>query len=540
MTLQELTNSVTILLTRVGSNRVSAAEVLEAVLKVIAYFASEIADIIPEWTATANFKLDGTEAGKFCTRADTNGKKRIFETKVDNNLNHLPPTDPLVTENDYWKEVSASASAAIPEWAAGVFGPGLVIVFHNHSVDGRGLYVLLDPVRPFNSTNIETEITAGKWERIGAAGGSFVPTTRTVNGHALSADVTVTKGDVGLGNADNTSDVNKPVSTAQQAALDEKLDIVDYNDRYKGKYTTLVALQTAHPTGTAGDYAQVDAGAGSDVENYNWDDEDGWIEGSPGSNATTTDELPEGATNLYFETARVRATILTGLDLITNAAITAADTVLSALGKIQTQISNIFATTPETITGAISNKAVTPAGLHSKVVGTQDLYIPAGAFTPRASNGCAQITVYENATSKANLDVLYFDSVVQEFAQFKMVLPRNWNNGTITAKFHWMASSGSGANAVCLGISALSLSDGDALSTAFGTRQSISDALVATETRRTTDYTPAVTIAGAPADGDLVLFQIDRDPGDAADNLNADAGLIGVTLTLTTDAATAS
>ncbi|MEO5627488.1 MAG: hypothetical protein ABIQ89_01210 [Candidatus Saccharimonadales bacterium] len=48
---------------------------------------------------------------------------------------------------------------------------------------------------------------------------SKVNTTRTVNGHALSADVTVTKGDVGLGNADNTSDANKPVSTATTTAL---------------------------------------------------------------------------------------------------------------------------------------------------------------------------------------------------------------------------------------------------------------------------------------------------------------------------------
>lgn len=47
-----------------------------------------------------------------------------------------------------------------------------------------------------------------------------VPKTTTVNGHALSANVTVTKADVGLGNVDNTSDVNKPVSTAQQAAID--------------------------------------------------------------------------------------------------------------------------------------------------------------------------------------------------------------------------------------------------------------------------------------------------------------------------------
>lgn len=48
-----------------------------------------------------------------------------------------------------------------------------------------------------------------------------VPKTTKVNGHALSSDVTVTKSDVGLGNVDNTSDVNKPVSTAQQAAIDE-------------------------------------------------------------------------------------------------------------------------------------------------------------------------------------------------------------------------------------------------------------------------------------------------------------------------------
>ena len=71
-------------------------------------------------------------------------------------------------------------------------------------------------------------------------------------------------------------------------------------DRYKGKYTTLYRFQPAYPTASAGDYAQVDAGAGSDVINYNYDVEDGWVEGSSGSGATTTDELTEGSTNLYF------------------------------------------------------------------------------------------------------------------------------------------------------------------------------------------------------------------------------------------------
>ena len=38
-------------------------------------------------------------------------------------------------------------------------------------------------------------------------------------------DVVLVKADVGLSNADNTSDIDKPVSTAQQAALDLKADI---------------------------------------------------------------------------------------------------------------------------------------------------------------------------------------------------------------------------------------------------------------------------------------------------------------------------
>ena len=51
-----------------------------------------------------------------------------------------------------------------------------------------------------------------------------VPDSRTVNGHALTGNVTVSKSDVGLGAVDNTSDADKPVSTATQAALDAKLD----------------------------------------------------------------------------------------------------------------------------------------------------------------------------------------------------------------------------------------------------------------------------------------------------------------------------
>ena len=53
---------------------------------------------------------------------------------------------------------------------------------------------------------------------------NFVPNTRTVAGKPLTANVTLVKADVGLGNVDNTSDANKPISTAQAAALAGKVD----------------------------------------------------------------------------------------------------------------------------------------------------------------------------------------------------------------------------------------------------------------------------------------------------------------------------
>lgn len=102
----------------------------------------------------------------------------------------------------------------------------------------------------YNSAYTGQEIDAGI-----AKANAAVPESRTVNGKALSADVTlsaadvgadaagaasgvqtnltshinnksnphsVTAAQVGLGNVDNTSDANKPISTATQTALNGK------------------------------------------------------------------------------------------------------------------------------------------------------------------------------------------------------------------------------------------------------------------------------------------------------------------------------
>lgn len=84
------------------------------------------------------------------------------------------------------------------------------------------------------------------------------------------------------------------------------------------------------------------------------------ISASPGS----TDAVTEGSTNLYFTGARVLATVLSGLSTATNAAITAADTVLSALGKLQKQITDLTTT----VSGKVNTSSLATAATASSVV----------------------------------------------------------------------------------------------------------------------------------------------------------------------------
>lgn len=53
-----------------------------------------------------------------------------------------------------------------------------------------------------------------------------------------------------------------------------------------------------------------------------------------------TDDLSEGITNLYFTTARVLATLLTGISFATGGAIVSTDSILIAFGKLQKQVSD--------------------------------------------------------------------------------------------------------------------------------------------------------------------------------------------------------
>lgn len=112
-----------------------------------------------------------------------------------------------------------------------------------------------------------------------------------------------TKAQVGLGSVDNTTDLLKPISTATQVALNAKYDATNPNN-YETP-TQLNARDTANRTR---------------------------------SNHTGS----QTASTLSDFSSAALAVVLTGLSTATNAAITAADSILSALGKIQAQITDHF------------------------------------------------------------------------------------------------------------------------------------------------------------------------------------------------------
>lgn len=143
--------------------------------------------------------------------------------------------------------------------------------------------------------------------------------------------VVLGKGDVGLGNADNTPDVNKPISIPQQAALDTKVDKVsgkqlsteDYTTAEKNKLSNVATGATAN----ASDAALRDRSTHTGTQL-----------------ASTISDLA----------AAVRSTVLTGLAAGANTVISATDSIIVALANLQSQISARLPLAGGNMTGALN------------------------------------------------------------------------------------------------------------------------------------------------------------------------------------------
>jgi hypothetical protein len=159
--------------------------------------------------------------------------------------------------------------------------------------------------------------------------------------------------------------------------------------------------------------------------------------------------------------------------------------------------------------------------------GATNLWIPASAWIPRTTNGCG-VDSREQATNRVNTDELLFEAATsEEFAQALVVMPSNYNNSTLSARFYWSAASG-GSGGVAWGISGRAYGDDDPIDAASGTRVVVTDTFITANDVHVTSATGAVTIAGTPAANKAINFQIVREIGNASDTLGVDARLLGV------------
>lgn len=161
----------------------------------------------------------------------------------------------------------------------------------------------------------------------------------------------------------------------------------------------------------------------------------------------------------------------------------------------------------------------------------ETLFIPAGAMTSSATNGATYLT-YEYETNDINVNFLEFDGAAEEYAEFQFPMPEQWDLGTIKAKFFWSSATGSTAgDTVEWELQAGVFSDDDAIDAALGTSQVISDTLLANNGSdlQVSGATPAITVGGTPALGDMIHFKVSRNVG-GTDDMAEDAWLFGVLL----------
>ena len=106
-----------------------------------------------------------------------------------------------------------------------------------------------------------------------------------------TGDVTIDRVTLGLGNVDNTSDVNKPISAAAQTALNNKAAITHTHG-----VVDITGLQAVldSKAATASLASVATTGSYTDLVNKPV------IPQGP----STTDDLPEGTVNLYFKNSR--------------------------------------------------------------------------------------------------------------------------------------------------------------------------------------------------------------------------------------------
>jgi len=142
------------------------------------------------------------------------------------------------------------------------------------------------------------------------------------------------------------------------------------------------------------------------------------------------------------------------------------------------------------------------------------IWVPASQMVPSTTAGCATLATYEYATNDVNIQYLAFDGSAQdESAEFDLFMPEAWDRGTIRAKLAWVNGHADSNPSEYIGfyLYANAVTDNDAMDFAVGTPQLIADQAGADDTFRFSATSPAITVSGTPALGDMIHFRLKRD-----------------------------
>lgn len=171
------------------------------------------------------------------------------------------------------------------------------------------------------------------------------------------------------------------------------------------------------------------------------------------------------------------------------------------------------------------------AWIKTKKAGRETLWIPAHAWVPNTTNGPEAVD-NESTTHLVMYKSLDFDMTTSESCQFGLVMPKNWDLGTIICRPIWTAAAGTGT--VTWTISGQAISNDGAIDTAFGTGVGVTDTLLATGDMHDAGETAAITIAGTPALYDWIVLRNERT---ISDTLSDDAKFLGMHVYIQTNAA---
>jgi hypothetical protein len=164
-------------------------------------------------------------------------------------------------------------------------------------------------------------------------------------------------------------------------------------------------------------------------------------------------------------------------------------------------------------------------------IGREERWFGQAEFVPQQTSGPAvDFTEYDNFFPMLTLD---FEDALQKYAVALWAPPKRWDRGTLTFQVYWMGYNSGG---VVFSLQADAISNDDQLDDAWaGTAIEVADTFILSEDLHITPESAAVTVAGSPADGDLLKLRLSRVVGSGSDTIAGSVYVIGVKVFWTSD-----